>query len=73
MISSSKSDPPDEVPEVHPEQAVLSPLSAQLPLQVGRPAGPVVRPGSGPGEATPGVPELQQPEGRRTAAADHRL
>ena len=57
--ASSTPDLPDEIPEVHPEQAVLGSLGAQLPLQVWRPAGPVIRPGSSPGETPPRVPQLQ--------------
>lgn len=50
---------PYEIGEVHPEEAILGSLSAQLPLQVWRPVWPVVWPRASPGEATPGVPQLQ--------------
>lgn len=50
---------PDEIPEVHPEQAILGSLGTELPLQVWRPVWPAIRPGSCPGEAAPRVPQLQ--------------
>lgn len=50
-----------KVSVLHPEDSLAAAMSHQLVTEVLRPVGPLVGPVAIPGEATPGVPQPQQP------------
>lgn len=59
-----------KVAVLHPEDALAAAVGHQLVTQVLRPVRPLVRPAAVPGEATPRVPQPQQPDAQGRGHGD---